>query len=125
MLKKVKNPFHNRFLGNSSPYVHRIFVEMSGRPTNDKKALINQALVDWQVALRKKKEVADEEKECPFYQPSTQNLELRTFFGVMKDHYNFHYVLKDFNKFQGSLGGVLSKLYQARVQKYVSFREEK
>ena len=124
MLKKVRNPFHNRYIGESTPFIHRIFVEMSGTPSNAKKALINQALVDWQVSVKKKKENIDETKECPFYSPSTQNLELRTFFSVMKDFYNFQYLLRDFNKFEGSLGGVLAKLYQSRVVKYVSDNEK-
>ena len=123
MLTKVPNPFHNPLLGRSPPTIHRIFIEMSGSPTNAKKALINAALVDWQVSVRKKKNV-DEKKECPFYAPSTQNLDLRTFFGVLKDRYNFQYKQREFNKFEGSLGGVLMQLFQARVKEWGSLKKK-
>ena len=124
MLKKVRNPFHNRYIGESTPFIHRIFVEMSGTPSNAKKALIKQTLVDWQVSVKKKKENIDETIECPFYSPSTQNLELHTFISVMKDFYNFQYLLRNINKSEGSLGGMLKKLYQSRVVKYVSEKDK-
>ena len=124
LLKKVKNPYYNPIINGRRgiQYVPLILVEMGGAPTPEKQALANKALVEWMVSVKKKNaDKLDDTKVCPFYQPSTQNLQLRTFMSVLKDNYNFNYTLSDFKKIDGSLAGALAKFYAQRAEKYVSF----
>ena len=58
---------------------------------------------------------------CPFYQPSTQNVELRTFFAHMARTHNWQFNENDLKGFTGSLDAVIAELYDQRLKKYVSF----
>ena len=98
--------------------VPAILVALSGEATKQKLDLANRALVDWQVRVKKVKKL--DKNECPFLQPSTQNMELRCWFSMMKDKYDFRFKISDFMKFNGSLGGVMKALYQKRVETWVS-----
>ena len=118
MLVEVPNPYYDMGMGYTLKKIPRIFTMLGGARTNAKRDLANQVLRDWQVAVRKKKKV-DEKKVCPFYSPSTQNLELRTFMAKLKDQYSFQYVLKDFVGFEGSLGGVMAAVYKQRYEEWV------
>ena len=119
MLELVPNPFKDEGRGFVDEMIPRFFVEVSGKRTPAKMELSNRALVDWQVAVKKVRKV-NPEKECPFYSPSTQNLELRTCLGLMKDLFDFRFKLGDFDKFPGSLAGVMAAVYKQRTEEYVS-----
>ena len=126
MLVMVSNIFYDLGRGRTNRKTQNIFVMMSGRRTNEKRDLANQALRDWQVDLKKKvkkskKKVkkGEETRVCPYYSPSTQNLELRTFLAKLKDQYDFRFVLRDFNNFEGSLGGVMAAVYRQRYEEWV------
>ncbi len=60
------------------------------------------------------------EGECPFYQPSCQNIELWTLISKLKSKYDFHYTLSNFKRYSGSLGSVLKTLYAQRLEEWVS-----
>ena len=123
----VPNIFYDLGRGLTSKKIHNIFVMMSGQRSNEKRDLANQALRDWQVDLKKKvpkkgkkrMKNGEEVKVCPYYSPSTQNLELRTLLAKLKDQYNFRFVLRDFNNFEGSLGGVMAAVYRQRYEEWV------
>ena len=118
MLVLVPNKFHAYGAEEKVQKVVRLFVLISGPKEPFKKELANSALVDWHVSLKKEKKV-DETKECPFLQSSTQNMMHRTLMSRLRDNYDFRYTTGDFTKFKGSLGGVLSSLYNQRVKKWV------
>ena len=61
----------------------------------------------------------EEVKVCPYYSPSTQNLELRTLLAKLKDQHNFRFVLRDFNNFEGSLRGVMAAVYRQRYEEWL------
>ena len=75
--------------------------------------------VDWQIKLKKKKDV--EEGECPFYHTNTQNTELRVFFGYMKKTYDWNVKEDDLKGFDGCLAGVMAEVYDQRLKEYVRF----
>ena len=115
-LEKVKNPFYTVGRGNCEAMIARVFIMMHGY-TNEVKELSNRVIVDWQCVMKKKKY---KEGECPYYSPAVQNMLLRVFFAIMKDRYNFQFVIGDFKKFKGSLSGVMRELYAQRRKDWVS-----
>ena len=65
-----------------------ILLAIGGEKSNEKLQLANLSLIDWQAATRKKANTkkkplgantTDCDDLCPWYQPSTQNVHLRTF----------------------------------------------
>lgn len=119
MLEMIPNPFYTIGCEDHNATIPRILKFISGPPCAEKKNIANRAFCVWQSRL-KKKNAGKDPKACPFYQPSCQNMELRTFMGKLKAMYDFHYVLGDFKNFKGSLGGVMKTLYAQRFEKWVS-----
>ena len=117
MLQNVRNP--QFVVGNGSPEVPFAFPSVAGIPSRKKLLLADAMLCDWQLNLKKKVDVKD--GECPFYQPSTQNVELRTFFGHMSKHHDWQFSDSELKGFKGSLYGVIQEMYAQRLEKYVSF----
>jgi len=117
MLKSVKNP--QFVVGNGSPEVPFAFPSVAGIPTRKKLHLANAMICDWQLNLRKKGVVKD--GECPYYQPSTQNVELRTFFGHMSKHHDWQFSDNELKGFEGSLYGCIQEMYAQRLEEFVSF----
>ena len=116
MLKNVKNP--QFVVGNGSSVVPFAFVAVSGFPSRKKLMLANAMLIDWQINLRKKTTKKDE--VCPFYQPSTQNVEMRTFFAHMAKMHDWQFSESELKGYKGSLTGVIQEIYAQRLEKYVS-----
>ena len=112
MLEPVKNPSS---LGSAE--VPFCFVACSGITSQQKILLGNGMLVDWQLNLTKKK---FKEGECPWYQPSTQGTNLRTFFGHMSKCYDWKFSEKDLKNFEGCLDGVLKIEFDRREKEWVS-----
>ena len=117
MLVLVENP--NYVPGLNEELIPAAFVAVAGEKTPTKLHLVNRMLVDWQVCFKKTR--VTKKDKCPFYQVSTQNNHLRTFFGVMKRQYNWKWSDSDFKSFPGSLAGILGHLYDKRRKKWVSF----
>lgn len=117
MLVMVDNPFPSLGSEEKVDQIPRILIAISGEKDVRKQELANRVFCCWQVRLKK---VKYGPKDCPFYQPSCQNAELRTFIGRLKSRYNFQFVLGDFNHFPGSLGSVLKALYAKRLDEWVS-----
>ena len=86
---------------------------------HDKLELTNALLIDWQVDLKMEKKPSNED-DCPFYQPSSQNVGFRTFLAHMKKTHGWIWENKNFTKWDGCLNGVLKELYSQRYAKYVS-----
>ena len=80
MLEEVPNP--NYVPGNGTETVPRALVSVSGHVSQPKLMLANAMVVDWQVDL--KKVMVGPNDKFPYYQPSSQATELRTFFAHMK-----------------------------------------
>ena len=116
MLRSVKNP--QFVVGNGSSVVPFAFVAVSGSPSKKKLMLANAMLIDWQINLRKKNTKNDE--VCPFYQPSTQNVEMRTFFAHMAKMHDWQFSEAELKGYKGSLTGVVQEMYAQRLEKYVS-----
>ena len=116
VLELVPNP--NPTVGRRamSKEVPRCFVELSGQITNDKINLLNGMLVDWQMRHKKCK-VKD--GECPWFQPGTQNLNIRAFLAHMAKNYNWNYTKRDFENSEGSLNAVMTSIYNDRLEKWV------
>ena len=125
MLEPTSNPNFIAGEKNSTKEVAMAFVAIAGEKTSQKLRLANAMFCDWQLNLKmkkKKRKKADENfsDPCPFYQPSTQNMELRAFFGRLKKHHNFKFRQEDFSGFHGSLNGMMEEIYEQRVEQYVS-----
>ena len=103
---------------DTEPTIPDFIVQFSGRITTNKKVLANSILVDWQVGLKKVKQTKND--ECPYLQPSAQNVMLRIMIGRLKKHYNFHFSLDHFCGWTNSLGAVMGNLYTQRLAEYVS-----
>ena len=98
--------------------VPSILASLGGPVTNVKIAIANKALIDWQIATRKKKVTAD--APFPWYQPVTQNQRLRTFFGLMAKEYEWQLNIDHF-RHKYMVCAVLSQLYSKRRSRYVQF----
>ena len=89
---------------------------LSGEKTKAKIVLANMLLLAWQAITRKKKE---DNSGYPWYQPCTQSVRIRTFFGVMKKKFGWMMDLSDFNEAK-MVGPFLEKLYSTRYEKLKS-----
>ena len=98
--------------------VPSILASLGGPVTNVKIAIANKALIDWQIATRKKKVTAD--APFPWYQPVTQNQRLRTFFGLMAKEYEWELNIDYFCR-KYMVCAVLSQLYSKRRARFVQF----
>ena len=83
-----------------------------------KQELVNALLIDWQIDLKMEKK--PKHQECPYYQPDSQNVGLRTFLSHMKKTYGWVWEQKNFTKWDGCLNGVMTEVYEQRYKKYVS-----
>ena len=63
----------------------------------------------------------DEVVDCPWYQPSTQNQRLRTFFGTVQRVFNWQLQQSDFN-FNSGLNGFIKELYATREKEFGKVR---
>ena len=118
LLVEVKNP--NYTPGNSfSKTVPRAFVAVAGERSRAKLMLCNALVVDHQVNLKKIRKLKTDEFE--YYHPSTQAVELRTFFAHMNTMHDWRYTEKDLSGFKGSLQGVMKEVFAQRLKKYVSY----
>ena len=98
-----------------------ILIAIGGEKDNDKLQLANLSLIDWQAATRKKVNPQGKKREkddpCPWYQPSTQNVHLRTFFGTVQRVFGWQFQQSDFN-FSAGLNGFIKDLYACRERTY-------
>ena len=81
--------------------------------------LCNALVVDHQVNLKKIRKLKTDEFE--YYHPSTQAVELRTFFAHMNTMQDWRYTKKDLSGFKGSLQRVMKEVFAQRLKKYVSY----
>jgi len=112
MLALVPNP--NRLGEREVPFC---FVAVSGQVSPNKIYLANAMVVDWQLRLKK---VKVKEGECPWYQPSTQAVNLRTFFAHMSKCHNWQFSEVNLKDFTGALDGVLKAEFARRFLEWVS-----
>jgi hypothetical protein len=117
MLEEVDNPNFNGMSSDHPEKVWKAFTAVSGAISPMKSQLANSMLVDWMLALRKEK---FSPSECEYFQPSTTNLMLRTFFPFMARFHNWKYTTASFSNFEGCLSGVLKAIYEQRRKEYVS-----
>ena len=117
MLVEVDNPYFN---GTSTEHLEKVplaFTEVSGAISPLKTQLANSMLVDWMLTVKKEKSQDD---VCEFFQPSTQNLMLRTFFPFMSRVHNWKFTTSSFSNFEGCLSGVMKSIYEQRRVLFVS-----
>ena len=116
MLKEVTNP--NYTPGSRQPKnVPLAFVAMAGKLLPEKIMVCNHMMVDWQLRLKKKK---TKENGCPWYQPNTQAVYLRTFFSHMAKNHSWNIGESELKGFEGSLNAVLKELFAQRYEEWVS-----
>ena len=94
-----------------------LFAILSGTVTRNKVELANRALVDWQVRVRKK---VVGKKGCPWFQPSSQATDYKTFLGKMYKEYDWELSQSDFKGFEGSVNAVTEKMFNDRREEWVS-----
>ena len=101
-----------------------ILLAIGGTKSSTKLQLANLSLIDWMAATKKKnmkplKQNNNKLKQggVPYYQPSTQNQRLRTFFGTVTRIFDWQYDLVDFN-FNRGLNEFLKDLYKKREQEF-------
>ena len=115
VLKPVENPFGGR---NKAEYIPHLFVLCSGPMDSKKRDLANRTVVDWQLRLKKKKL---KKGKCPWYAPSSQNVERRTFLSRMARDYEWQWNENNLSGFDGCLDSVIASTYAAREKEWVSF----
>ena len=113
MLTPVANPF--RLDRNSPKEIPALFLMCSGKENYGKRKLANLALIEWQGRTRK--ENVKDDSKLIWYQPSTQNQRLRTFFGTMCQWFDWQFTLNSFTFVRG-LDGFLKALYSSRLKKF-------
>ena len=118
MLTHVANPF--RLDRNSPKEIPALFLMCSGKENYGKRKLANLALIEWQGRTRMK--IAKDDSKLIWYQPSTQNQRLRTFFGTMCQRFDWQFTLNSFT-FVGGLDGFLKALYSLRLEKFSDVSE--
>ena len=96
VLKPVVKPFKGR---NKAEYIPHLFVLCSGPMDSKKRDLANRTVVDWQLCLKKKKL---KKGKCPWYAPSSQNVERRTFLSRMARDYEWQWNENNLSGFDGS-----------------------
>ena len=107
VLKPVENPFTR----NKNERIPHLFVLCSGPMDRKKRDLANRAVVDWQLRLKKKKV---KKGKCPWYAPSSQNVERRTFLSKMTRDYEWQWNENNLSGFDGCLDSVIAGTYAAR-----------
>ena len=119
LLVEVANPnkTSSRVGSERSEMVPKAFVVLAGVKTQKKVELANAMLCDWQLDLKMKK-LPKGKKECPFYAPVTQNMNLRTFYAHMRKNHGWNYYESDFKSWKGCLDGVLSERYAQRLKAF-------
>ena len=91
---------------------------LAGEIDDTKLMIANRALVDWQVSL---KLVKPKREGCPWYAPTTQATDYRTFFGRMNKEYGWQFNEAHFKNFEGCVDAVMAEAFQQREREWVSF----
>ena len=92
-----------------------LFVKvLAGEKSQAKLELTNKILIDWQVVTKKK----GVSSKCPWYQPSTQAMRLRTFFGSMNKSFLWKMKLEEDFTGEKMVSAVLAALFAKRLKKY-------
>ena len=120
-MEMIDNPW--KVIPSSRDKIPQLFQTVSGLPNTEKIHIANNAVVDWQMNLKKKRVSStdtNDRKSIPFLQPSVQNRTLRDFFSHMAKMYNWQFTQSDLSGFEGSLAGVLKELYKQRLAEFVS-----
>jgi hypothetical protein len=113
LLSPVANPF--RLDSNSPTEIPAIFLMCSGEITLAKVKLANLALIEWQGRTQKKGE--NKEEKFRWYQPGTQNQRMRTFFGTMKQRFDWRFNFDSFT-FVGGVTSFVKALYAKRLSEF-------
>ncbi len=91
---------------------------LAGEIDDTKLMIANRALVDWQLSLKLVKPNA---QGCPWYAPTTQATDYRTFFARMHKEYGWSFNEAHFKGFDGCVDAVMAEAFQQREQEWVSF----
>ena len=120
MLVEVPNPFFTGLNTDQAEMVPLAFTEVAGTKTPLKLQLANAMLVDWQLNDKKSTSESKNFSGCPYYQPSTNNSRIRSFFGFMSKYHDWKFTTGCFVNFEGCLSGVISTIYEQRRIEFVS-----
>ena len=116
VLKPVVKPFKGR---NKAEYIPHLFVLCSGPMDHKKRDLANRTVRDWQLRLKKKK--LKKGKCPPWYAPSSQNVERRTFLSRMTCDCEWQWNQHNLSSFDGCLDSAITSAYAAREKEWASF----
>ena len=114
MISNICRSFLFLFKGETS--APRILVQLGGEKNSQKLLLANKAIIDW-MGTMKKKSGNGKSVKCEWYQPSTQNQRLRSFFSSVTKRFDWRYGTPDFS-FTGGLVGFLKTMYLKRHTEY-------
>ena len=93
----------------------RILNQCGGTITPAKKYLANKALKKHMATLVKKRV---KQGECPYYQPNTHAMMLRTLKSELSEKHDWQFSLDRDFKFRGGLWGAMKKLFEERGREY-------
>ena len=117
VMKLIPNPNYNTKMPDHLKEVPLLYVLLSGATTMDKKKLVNNVAIDWQMNLKKKRH---KEGECPFYECEIQNMKFRAFLSHMAKTHGWCWCYSDFSNFDGSLNAVMKIIYNKRFEEWAS-----
>ena len=117
VLKSIPNPNYNSKMPDHLKEVPLLYKLLSGATTMDKKKLVNNVAIDWQMYLKKTRV---KEGECPYYECEVQNMEFRAFLSYMAKTHGWCWCYSDFAIFDGSLNAVMKTIYNKRFEEWAS-----
>ena len=117
VMKRIPNPNYNASMSNHLKEVPLLYVLLSGGTTMDKKKLVNNVVIDWQMYLKKTR---FKDGECPYYECEVQNMEFRAFLSFMAKTHGWFWCYSDFSNFDGSLNAVMKTIYNKRFEEWAS-----
>ena len=123
LLAEVENPFFRATRKHRTckkEMVPLLVTACAGEREKEKLELTNALIVDWFIQMKKVR-LPKNGKECPWYAPSSQNMQLRTFLSHMNKTYGWPWKQSDFTGWDGCLNGVMKELYNQRYEKWVSW----
>ena len=117
VMKLIPNPNYNTKMPDHLKEVPLLYVLLSGATTMDKKKLVNNVAIDWQMYLKKTRYKKD---ECPYYECEVQNMEFRAFLSHMAKTHGWCWCYSDFANFDGCLNAVMKTIYNKRFEEWAS-----
>ena len=121
VLKEIPNPFASKEETGLEkvPLLYQLVAGKTRESDPDILRLVNRVMVDWSRVYQKVR--PKKGCECPFYEPSSTMTAFRSLFAYLTVTCGWVICLDDLKGFDGCLDHVLTKQFDERQRKYVSF----